>query len=524
VTAVNAVGNRGAGAVSAIVSYNPGSGPCTPPVPAGFAATPTLSTTGSFQLSWQAGCNTATYSLEERVNGGAFGFFSSVLAPNLSLSVSGKPTGTYEYRILACSASSKAQPILCSALSVPVSVQVAIPGGIVAPTNFGLTAGSQLYTNGNYSFQWSAVSTATSYKVCEYDTAGGAATLCKTVTGLSSISQPFNHAINEQLFTFYYDVKACAAGTCSAGSTPQYPVQIDCPPGTLPGDCLPARPTSTNSTKEAGVVTYVHTDQLGSPVAETNALGALTTRFRYEAFGQSLESNPVQGPGYTGHVVDAASGLIYMQQRYYDPVIGRFLSTDPDPVNAVGTNFNRYAYVGNNPYRYVDPDGRQITGTANVGPALQEACGGSLGCQSEVAGKMAVAQATILAGEGAGMVISAAAGRIGAVLVARAAAQSATRVASVVEKSGKSIQAAVANSNKAVKVSGRAMEVLPGANGAKVAIGTVNGVVNGPPGTAAAVLIGSDGAATVGTATVSMVGKGVDVVKSVVEFVANKVK
>jgi RHS repeat-associated protein len=73
-----------------------------------------------------------------------------------------------------------------------------------------------------------------------------------------------------------------------------------------------------------------------------------------------------QGPGYTGHVVDAASGLIYMQQRYYDPVIGRFLSMDPDLVGELGLNFNRYAYVGNNPYRYVDPDGRD--GACAFGP------------------------------------------------------------------------------------------------------------------------------------------------------------
>jgi uncharacterized protein RhaS with RHS repeats len=49
-----------------------------------------------------------------------------------------------------------------------------------------------------------------------------------------------------------------------------------------------------------------------------------------------------------------------MQQRYYDPVLGRFLSSDPvaaysDPV----AMFNRYKYAANNPYRFTDPDGRQ---------------------------------------------------------------------------------------------------------------------------------------------------------------------
>lgn len=56
---------------------------------------------------------------------------------------------------------------------------------------------------------------------------------------------------------------------------------------------------------------------------------------------------------------DADTGLTYMQQRYYDPVAGRFLSIDPVTTDVQsGASFNRYAYAENNPYRYVDPDGR----------------------------------------------------------------------------------------------------------------------------------------------------------------------
>lgn len=63
--------------------------------------------------------------------------------------------------------------------------------------------------------------------------------------------------------------------------------------------------------------------------------------------------------GYTGHDMDADTGLTYMQQRYYDSVIGRFLSNDPVSMDAgSGGNFNRYWYANNNPYRFVDPDGR----------------------------------------------------------------------------------------------------------------------------------------------------------------------
>jgi RHS repeat-associated protein len=51
--------------------------------------------------------------------------------------------------------------------------------------------------------------------------------------------------------------------------------------------------------------------------------------------------------------------LANMQQRYYDPVAGRFLSIDPVTTDAnTGGSFNRYAYADNSPYRYIDPDGR----------------------------------------------------------------------------------------------------------------------------------------------------------------------
>ena len=49
----------------------------------------------------------------------------------------------------------------------------------------------------------------------------------------------------------------------------------------------------------------------------------------------------------------------YMQQRYYDPIAGRFLSTDPVTTDEeTGESFNRYVYAENNPYKYTDPDGR----------------------------------------------------------------------------------------------------------------------------------------------------------------------
>jgi RHS repeat-associated protein len=105
-------------------------------------------------------------------------------------------------------------------------------------------------------------------------------------------------------------------------------------------------------------VTYIHTDGLGSPVARTDASGAVISRTRYEPYGY-VASGAQPTIGFTGHVNDVDTGLTYMQQRYYDPVAGRFLSIDPVVTDEnTGGSFNRYAYANNSPYKYIDPDGR----------------------------------------------------------------------------------------------------------------------------------------------------------------------
>ena len=112
-------------------------------------------------------------------------------------------------------------------------------------------------------------------------------------------------------------------------------------------------------TNSIGGTQYVHTDALGSPVARTNASGALINRTSYEPYGNTAAGTIPNGPGFTGHVNDPDTGLVYMQQRYYDPIAGRFLSVDPIVTDAnTGKGFNLYEYVNSNPYKYTDPDGR----------------------------------------------------------------------------------------------------------------------------------------------------------------------
>ena len=130
---------------------------------------------------------------------------------------------------------------------------------------------------------------------------------------------------------------------------------------------------SLSMVTRAQTIEYVHTDPLGSPVAITNQAGQVIERMQYEPYGANIGQSNSDRPGYTGHVMDSQSGLTYMQQRYYDPTIGRFLSTDPVTANSVtGANFNRFWYANNNPYRFTDPDGREGKDNGPNSPKVDE--------------------------------------------------------------------------------------------------------------------------------------------------------
>jgi RHS repeat-associated protein len=104
---------------------------------------------------------------------------------------------------------------------------------------------------------------------------------------------------------------------------------------------------------------YFGQDRLGSVRTLLNPAGELTLARNYDPFGNGLAQGGVgsSGFGYTGEQTDA-SGLVYLRARYYNPVVGRFLTPDtiiPSPTASQA--WNRYLYTENNPINYVDPSG-----------------------------------------------------------------------------------------------------------------------------------------------------------------------
>ena len=111
--------------------------------------------------------------------------------------------------------------------------------------------------------------------------------------------------------------------------------------------------------------TYVKNLQ-GDVIRIINANGVTVVEYNYDAWGNILSTtgsmastlgaiNPFR---YRGYYYDTESGWYYLNSRYYDPLVGRFLNAD----GVIGANggimgYNMFAYCDNNPVMYVDPNG-----------------------------------------------------------------------------------------------------------------------------------------------------------------------
>jgi len=124
----------------------------------------------------------------------------------------------------------------------------------------------------------------------------------------------------------------------------------------------------TVAMKDGSGLQYLLTDHLGSVVAVTDASGTLTSQQRYLPFGQvrtDLNGPRITGTdfGYTGQRNISYINLLDYKSRWYDPLLGRFISPDsiiPDPSNP--QSINRYTYVLNQPTNLNDPTGHCFSG------------------------------------------------------------------------------------------------------------------------------------------------------------------
>jgi RHS repeat-associated protein len=115
-----------------------------------------------------------------------------------------------------------------------------------------------------------------------------------------------------------------------------------------------------------GSTVFLHPDHLGGLAIVTDASGQVIQTLRYDPYGKLLErtgTGPNVPVGFSGGVLDAWSGLLYLSTRYYQPGLGRFVSPDTFVQQIYdATTWWSYAYCRNNPVSYADPSGHSSEG------------------------------------------------------------------------------------------------------------------------------------------------------------------
>ncbi len=106
---------------------------------------------------------------------------------------------------------------------------------------------------------------------------------------------------------------------------------------------------------------FYETDGLGSISSLTTTSGTVNQSYVFDSFGNTSSTTGTftQPFRFTGREFDGETGLYYYRARYYDPIVGRFMSEDPIGFDGGSTNF--YSYVLNNPIRFKDPSGNLIS-------------------------------------------------------------------------------------------------------------------------------------------------------------------
>lgn len=155
---------------------------------------------------------------------------------------------------------------------------------------------------------------------------------------------------------------------------------------------------------------YWHVDQLGSITAIASSDGVVTQRYSYDPFGKRRELNGAYDGsgqlifehiagistdrGFTGHEHLDDVGIVHMNGRTYDPIVGRFMQPDPlIQFEDHAQSFNRYSYVLNNPLNATDPTGHFV----QFFPAVMAFVGSNVaaGAMGVTFAKMTIAQAII---------------------------------------------------------------------------------------------------------------------------------
>ena len=161
---------------------------------------------------------------------------------------------------------------------------------------------------------------------------------------------------------YHYDLNDHLLAETTAGGSPLYTY--------VWRDDVPVSIIQHGTTEMA---LYLEVDHLNTPIAARDQTGKVVWVWESDAFGSSVPNEDPDGDGtkvtinlrFPGQYFDKESELHYNYKRYYDPKLGRYMSTDPIGLAGGG---NLYAYVNGNPLKYSDPRGLDNPGQGPYDP------------------------------------------------------------------------------------------------------------------------------------------------------------
>jgi RHS repeat-associated protein len=113
----------------------------------------------------------------------------------------------------------------------------------------------------------------------------------------------------------------------------------------------------------SGNIYYYHSDHLGGTNVITDYIGNLIERIKYYPFGEIREGGD-EKYSFTGKERDKLTDFYYFEARYYNPELKHFTRADTvEPDLYDPQDLNRYAYVRNNPVKFIDPSGHSKIGS-----------------------------------------------------------------------------------------------------------------------------------------------------------------
>lgn len=178
--------------------------------------------------------------------------------------------------------------------------------------------------------------------------------------------------------SLFYGPDGARAKKNSSFATTLYPdASVEINPAT-PGAEIYTRYPHADVKVTGATKAFLHRDHLASVRLVTDATGAIAEATNYASYGERLNTGFQTQKSYTGERFDPETGLLYLNARYMDPVLGRFISPDDWDPTKEGVGTNRYAYAQNDPINKSDPNGH----------SWASAVGKALGAVKDALGKM----------------------------------------------------------------------------------------------------------------------------------------